>query len=99
MMIIMCRWKPFCPQVSCRMLGTLYAVALGRYHVMASPKATNEEEVDTRIQYTSLVVRVRFPADAMIGIHYANLINHEIRLETSKDKYTKCDGRQRAGLT
>ena len=40
--------------MACRMLRTLYVVALGRYHVMVSPEAKNEGEVDTRIQYTKL---------------------------------------------
>ena len=38
----------------CRMLGTLYVVAVGRYHVLVSPEATNEGEVDTRIQHAKL---------------------------------------------
>ena len=28
MVMIMYQWKPCCPEVSCRLLGTLYAVAL-----------------------------------------------------------------------
>ena len=56
---------------------------------MVSPEAENEG-VNTRIQYTKL--------GGGAGV-MKELIIDKIRLETSEDKYIKCDDCQRAGFT